>query len=112
MGCMLNEALIGDLLGRAGLIDSSGLSRFRELQQREGVSLSNDLAKLEFADEQSIFAAIAESLHLEVISEEKPEILAEVIGLLPSNFCRKRLAVPLSLQGKILRVAFADPTDY
>src|ERR1700674_1066951 len=112
MVCMLNEALIGDLLVRAGLIDSSGLSRSRELQQREGVSLSNALAKLGFADEQSICAAIAESLHLEVMSEEKPEVLPEVIALLPGDFCRKRLVVPLSLQGKTLRVAFADPMDY
>ena len=109
---MSNETVIGDLLVRAGLIDSSGLSHAREAQQKQAMSLGKALATLGLADEQAVSAAIAESLHLETLQEDKPDILPDIINLLPGDFCRKRLVVPLNLQGKLLRVAFADPMDY
>lgn len=76
------------------------------------MSLRKALATLGLANEEEIAAAIAKSLRLEVLKDEKPEVPPEVIGLLPGDFCRKRFVVPLSIEGKILRVAFADPTDY
>jgi type IV pilus assembly protein PilB len=67
---------------------------------------------LGLANEREIAAAIAQSLRLELLKDEESAILPEIINLLPGDFCRKRLVVPLGLQGKILQVAFADPTDY
>ena len=109
---MAKEAAIGDLLVRAGFIDSSGLSRAREVQEKDGISLSKALASLGLADEQSMAAAIAKGLQLESLGAELPEVPAEVANLLPADFCRKRIVVPLSLQGKTLRLALADPMDY
>ena len=109
---MVKEAALGDLLVRAGIIDAEGLARAREAQEKEGVSLSKALVTLGLADEQGVTGAIAKSLKLESLGAELPEIPAEVAALLPSDFCRKRMVVPLSLQGKILRLALADPMDY
>jgi type IV pilus assembly protein PilB len=109
---MAKEAAIGDLLVRAGLIDSLGLARAREVQEKDGISLSKALASLGLADEESMAAAIAKSLQLESLGEELPEIPTAVAALLPPDFCRKRMVVPLSLQGKNLRLALADPMDY
>jgi type IV pilus assembly protein PilB len=108
---MSKDALIGDLLVRTGLIDSSGLARAREAQQKHGMSLGKALASLGLAEEEAIWAAIAQTLHLELLTSNKPEVRPEVVALLPGHFCRKRLVVPLSLEGKTLRVAFADPMD-
>jgi type IV pilus assembly protein PilB len=112
MVCVAKETAIGDLLVREGIIDSSGLSRARETQEKFGISLSKALATLGLADEQAIVVAIAKSLHLESLDAELPEVAAEVAALLPSDFCRKRVVAPLSLQGTTLRVALADPIDY
>lgn len=109
---MAKESVIGDLLVRAGIIDSSALSLALEAQKKEGVSLSRALETLGLADEQGIAAAIAKSMHLEALNGELPEVPAEVAALLPSDFCRKRMVAPLSLLGKTLRLALADPTDY
>ncbi len=103
---------IGDLLVRAGVIDSSGLLRARAAQEKEGISLSKALANLGLADEQSVAEAIAKDMNLKTLGPEVPEVLAEVAALLPADFCRKRMVVPLSFQGKVLRLALADPLDY
>jgi type IV pilus assembly protein PilB len=109
---MAKDAALGDLLVRAGLIDSSALSRAREAQEKSGASLSKALETLGLADEPGIVAAIAKSLQLDSLGVESPEVLPEVAALLPSAFCRKRTVVPLSLQGKLFRLAIADPTDF
>src|SRR5260370_15058414 len=112
MACMAKESAIGDLLVRAGVIDSSGLSRALEVQKKEGISLGKALVALGLANEQGIAAAIAKSMQIEFLGAELPEVPAEVASLLPSDFCRKRMVVPLSLQRKTLRLALADPMDY
>jgi type IV pilus assembly protein PilB len=109
---MSKDALIGDHLVRTGLIDSSGLSRGREAQQKEGISLGKALANLGLADEEAVSAAIAKTLHLELLTGDKPELRPEIAALLPGDFCRKRLVAPLGFEGHALRVAFVDPMDF
>lgn len=103
---------MGDLLVRAGLIDAEGLSRAREAQEKDGISLSKALVGLGLGDEQGIVLAIAKSLKLEALGAELPDVSPDVAALLPADFCRKRMVVPLSLQGKVLRLALANPMDY
>ena len=109
---LANELLIGDLLMRAGVIDADGLTRAREVQKNQGVSLPKALSIAGLAAEQTIYNAIAQSLHLDLLTDDKVDVLPEVLALLPGDFCRKRLVAPLSLKGKSLRVAFADPSEY
>ena len=109
---MSNDVIIGELLVRAGLVDSAALAQAREVQQKDGISLAKALETLRLADGKAVSAAIAESLHLELLCGDLPEILPEVVALLPGDFCRKRLVVPLSVQGNSLRLALADPMDY
>ena len=98
---MVSEALIGDLLIRAGLIDTSALSRARDEQRKCGISLASALANLGLADERGITVAIAKSLQLESLSAELPDVSPDVSALLPADFCRKRQIVPLSLKEKL-----------
>jgi type IV pilus assembly protein PilB len=109
---MAKETAIGDLLVRSGLIDTIGLARAREAQEKNGISLSRALTTLGLADEDGVVTTIAKSMRLEALGRELPEVPQEVAALLPADFCRKRAVVPLSLQGKTLRLALADPMDY
>jgi type IV pilus assembly protein PilB len=97
---------------RSGIIDATGLARAREAQEKNGISLSKALTTLGLADEDGMVATIAKSMRLEALGRELPEVPQEVAALLPADFCRKRAVLPLSLQGKILRLALADPMDY
>src|SRR5580693_8091281 len=112
MAYTVKQTAIGDLLVRSGIIDATGLARAREAQEKDGISFSKALATLGLADEHRMAAAIAQSMGLEALGPELPEVAVEVVALLPAEFCRKRAVVPLSLQGKILRLLLVDPTDY
>ncbi len=109
---MEKESAIGKILVRAGLIDVAGLARAQEIQKKEGISFGKALITLGLADEQSMTAAIAKSLKLELLNTEFPDVPAEVAALLPADFCRTRMVAPLSAPNKVLRLAVADPLDY
>jgi len=80
---------IEDFLARAALVDSSGIERALEIQSKSGGSIGKILADLGL-----------------------PEFLPETTGLLPIDFCRERLIVPLGLKGNSLRLAMVNPLDY
>jgi type IV pilus assembly protein PilB len=109
---VIKPGMVGELLIRSGVVDSSGLNRAQEIQSRTGVSLGKAFAELGLASEDAVSAAIAEGLQLECLSAELPEIETEMGALLPIKFCHKHLVVPLSLKGNSLRLAMADPLDY
>jgi type IV pilus assembly protein PilB len=106
------SSAIGDVLVRAGLIDSSGLSRAVEIQAKNTVSLGRALADLGLADENAVSAAIAQALRLECLGAELPEVAPELEALLPMKFCQTHFVVPLNLKGNSLRLGMADPLDY
>src|ERR1700674_1041611 len=109
---VIKLGMVGELLIRSGVIDSSGLNRDQELQSKTGVSLGKALADLGLASEDAVSAAIAQGLQLECLSAELPEIETAMGALLPAKFCHKHLVVPLSLKGNSLRLGMADPLDY
>lgn len=109
---MIKPGMVGEVLIRSGVVDSSGLSRAQEAQSKAGVSLGKALADLGLASEDAVCAAVAEGLQLECLSVDLPEIEAEIASLLPAKFCHAHLVVPLSLKGNSLRLAMADPLDY
>jgi type IV pilus assembly protein PilB len=109
---MSTYGLIGDLLIRTGVVDAAGLTRALEVQTKHSTTLGRALADLGLADEPSIAAATASALRLEYFNGEPPVISQDVVRLLPADFCRKRRAIPLGLDGKRLRLAVTDPMDY
>lgn len=109
---MNKPGMVGELLIRAGVIDSAGFNRAQELQAKGGVSLGKALAELGLASEEAVAAAIAKGLHLECLSTELPSVETEIRALLPAEFCDEHMVVPLSLDGNSLRLAMVDPLDY
>ncbi len=109
---MNKPGMVGELLIRAGVIDSAGFDRAQELQSKGGISLGKALADLGLASEEAVSAAIAKGLQLECLSTELPAIETEIGALLPVEFCNEHMVVPLSLEGNSLRLAMADPLDY
>ena len=113
---MIKGNMVGELLIRNGLIDSSALKRALEIQLKSNISLGKALSDLGFADEDAVAASIAMGLQLECLSAseniELPEIAPELQDLLPVKFCQKHFVVPLSVKGNVLRLGMADPLDY
>ncbi len=108
----MSQQKLGDLVMKAGLLDQVGLARVLESQARDGGSLGRIAADLGLADEQAISRAIAQGLgipfaDLSPAGPEHPALLS-----LPIEFCRKRLIVPLGIEGRSLRLAMANPLDH
>jgi type IV pilus assembly protein PilB len=108
---MSAHGFVGDLLIREGLIDVPGLARAAEARVAHPTTLGKALATLGLADESVVSATIASALHLEHLEGEPPAIAANIVALLPAEFCRKRGVVPLSFDGQVLRLAVSDPMD-
>lgn len=108
---MTKYSKVGDFLVSEGLIDAAALDLAVEARARTGVSLGKALADLSPADENAVTSAIARLLQLELLDQTPVAIAPDVRALLPIVFCRKHLVMPLSVSGKSLRLAMADPTD-
>jgi len=107
-----HQETLGNILLGAGLVDSAGLARALEAQERDPGSLGRALASLGLAEEEAVSRAIAKGLNLESPGLEGAEVAKETAALLPAEFCRRRLAAPLGSEGKSLRLAMADPLDF
>jgi type IV pilus assembly protein PilB len=109
---MSSHGLVGDLLMNAGVVDAAGLDRAVQMQLGHPSTLGRALASLGLADESRVASTIALGLHLEFLGGALPDVDAAVAALLPEEFCRKHRTGPLSVEGKLLRMAVTDPLDY
>ena len=107
---MTTYGFVGDLLIRVGVVDASGLARALEVQSQHANNLGRALADLGLADESVVASVIASALSLEYLGEP-PAVGQDVAALVPAEFCRKHRAVPLSVQGNLLRLALTDPLN-
>jgi type IV pilus assembly protein PilB len=108
---MTTRALAGNVLRRAGVLDPESLARAIEVQRKQRCTLGRALATIGLSDESTVAKILATALHLELLDGELPHIETEVAALLPEDFCRKRGVVPLTLDGKLIRLAVANPMD-
>ena len=107
---MTTHGFVGDLLIRARVVDASGLAQALEVRSQHANNLGRALADLGLADEAVVASIIASALSLEYLAEPS-EVREDVAALVPAEFCRKHRAVPLSVQGKLLRLAITDPLN-
>jgi type IV pilus assembly protein PilB len=108
---MSTLGFLGDLLVRNGFVGAEPVARAVEAQAQSGATLARALADLGAADESALTAKIAAALRMEYLPDPNPAA-ADVLALLPRDFCLKRRALPLRLEGPRLRVAVTDPADY
>ena len=109
---MSTTGVAGNVLMRAGVVDAAGLARAAELQAKRPMTLGRALAELGLTSETAAASALASALRLEFLEEAPSPADAEVLALLPADFCRKRGAYPLGFERNRLRVAVIDPSDY
>src|SRR5262249_29216676 len=107
---MTTYGFLGDLLVRNSLVDAAALSQAIEAQGKSGVTLARALAELGLADESALTAKIAAAMRMESLDGGTPA--ADALALLPKEFCVKRRVLPISFDGKRMRLAVIDPADY
>jgi type II secretion system (T2SS) protein E len=103
---------LGEVLVQAGLLDDAKLRVALREQQRWGGPLGRHLLEMRLVHEGDLVRALAMQLNFPVA----PDLLAQrppadMIDLLPLDFCEEHSLVPFHIDGKFLDVALCDPTN-
>jgi len=103
---------LGDILVEAEIIARKTLERALERQKQEKKRLGVVLEEMGVITEEELAEALAKQFNFKTIknfiSHTFPQ---ELLDLLPSDFCMKKLVFPLKQKDSMLAVAITDPFD-
>lgn len=102
---------IGELLVRENLIDVNQLEEARKDQKNSGGRLMTALVKKGFVKERDLAEFLGRQYNLPTVDLSAFEPQKEALKLVPKKVCEKHKIIPISLAGRNLVVAFADPSN-
>jgi type IV pilus assembly protein PilB len=103
---------VEELLLERGHITEEQLDQARKVAaQTPGKTLSQILATMNAATEAQLLSALAETLSIPFETPEKSQIENEAFALLPVDYIRKQLVIPLRFEDKVLVLGMADPAN-
>jgi len=113
---MLRSQLkIGEILLREGVITEDQLQKAIQAQKSEGGKIGVVLVRLKLVEEKDIAVALGKQLGIPYASLARgllqPQPDQGLEQLVPEDFSRRHLLLPLSKNFNSLTVAFADPLD-
>src|SRR5262249_13389651 len=99
------------VLLRRRVVSPAQLTEVFEIQKATGVPLDDVLVKLGYASAEQLTRLRAEWLKVPLLDLPGMTIPQAVIGCVPESVAGENLVLPVSLEGRVLTVAMADPTD-
>jgi len=105
---------IGQILLKEKIVTEEQLQKALEVQKKEGGKLGDILITLGIVTEKDIVLAVAKQLSIPYASYSKGLLKPasqELAKLIPEDYCRKHLVLPISRHMNSLTVAFVDPLD-
>lgn len=104
--------VLGKLLTKDGQITRSQLKEAENIQKKSGARIGKVLQKLGYLDEESIIKFIARHLSIPItnIVDDKPD--PQLTKLIPWEMAKEHMIFPVRSDGKNLRLAMIDPTNY
>mgnify|MGYP001807403553 CR=1 FL=1 len=101
-----------DILVRKKVLTAEQLGEARDLAMRTGVKLQDALIKSNYASPGEVMEALAEFHGMSFVDLSNAEIPKAVIELMPESVAREHVVLPFELEGQVLKVITADPTNY
>jgi type IV pilus assembly protein PilB len=101
-----------DILIKKKVLSPEQLEEAQQFATATGIKLQDALAKQNYATPQEVVAAMAEYHGLQSVDLSTVEIPKAVIELVPESVARENLVLPLALEGNVLKIITADPTNY
>jgi hypothetical protein len=103
---------LGDLLLQEGVITQTELEEALKYQVIFGGKLGTNLIEMGTLEEEDITRALARKFGLPAVETDQiMRVRPEVVQLLPREIAERYRVIPLSLEGRRLTLAMADPTD-
>lgn len=107
----VQKQLLGEILIERKLITEDQLAKALEVQRQEKGYVGEILVKLGFIEELDVVTALVVQCNFPYIAVSKYEIDKSIIELIPKDFARKNLVMPLDRVGEILSVVMNNPLD-
>ncbi len=112
---MPDKALLPDMMVSSGSLTAEQKEKALKASQEAQCSFEEAVIKLGFASESVVTVALSRQLGIPLASRENKILIPEkgqgLEKLIPENFARDHLVVPLFLEDGTLGVAMADPTN-
>ncbi|AGT32966.1 type II secretion system protein E [Geobacillus genomosp. 3] len=102
---------LGDLLVEAGLITESQLAEALR-EKAPGQKLGDALLQRGYITEQQLIEVLEFQLGIPHVSLYRYPIDPKATSLVPKEFARRHMVMPLKIEGERLLVAMADPMDF
>lgn len=102
---------LGELLVKENLIDYEQLEKARREQKAGGGRLTAALVRLGYVREKDLAEFLGQQFNVPTIDLTSFEIDEEATKLVSRQVCEKHMVIPVTLAGKNLVVAFADPSN-
>ncbi len=102
----------GEILIELGLITEQQLQYALLTQKTKKAKIEEILVGLGFVTKKQIVDALARRLKLPIITCKDLVISDELLKLVPKEFARKQLVLPIEKKDHTLVVAMSDPLDY
>lgn len=106
---------LGKILLKEGLITEEQLEKAIDIQKKEGTRLGETLINLGIVTEKDIVIAMAKQLSIPYASYAKgllkPAENQDLAKLVPEDYARRNMLLPISMHMSSMTVAFMDPLD-
>ncbi|MGE4130704.1 MAG: type IV-A pilus assembly ATPase PilB [Bdellovibrionales bacterium] len=102
---------LAELLVSSNLIDLEQLDQTRRNQKANGDRLTTAIVRLGFVRDHDLVEFLGKQYNLPTIELATFEVDPEALKMLTRAMCEKHVVLPVSKAGKVLVVAFADPSN-
>lgn len=110
-GIVAKKKKLGELLKKAGLVTEEQIVAAIQ-EQQSGQKLGDLLLEKGYITEQQLIEVLEFQLGIPHVSLFRYPFQFELVKLVPIQFARKHIIIPLSKENNILTVAMHDPMDY
>lgn len=102
---------LGEILVKESLIDYDQLEQARKEQKASGGRLTSALVRLGYVAEKDLAEFLGRQFDVPTIDLNSFEIDPEALKMISGQVCEKHHVIPVTIAGKNLVVAFADPSN-
>lgn len=102
---------LGEFLVREGLISKDQLEKALDQQRLKGGRIGTNLVELGYISEETLTEFLGKQFHVPSLNLSKVQIDPACTRLISGDIARRYLAIPISMNGKRLTVAMADPNN-
>lgn len=105
------EPRFAELLVKGGIVTREQLSEAQKKEKESGSSVTKELVRLGFTNEDTLTNFLAKQFGIEIIDLIPGDIEDAVFSLVPPQIVQKHQLIPYKLLGSTLTLVVSDPTD-